>query len=464
MTTLEEDPLGTGDLSDFGRRFRSGELTSEAATHAYLARIDAVDHRLGAFEHVAQETAIATARAMDALRKAGTDLGPLMGVPVAIKDLLAVDGMPTRAGTNLDVSDLIGSQGSVVTVLRRAGCVILGKTKTVEFALGATGVSASRGTPVNPWDSREARLPGGSSSGSGVAVAAGLCAFAVGSDTGGSVRVPAALNGVFGMKTTTGVLPTDGAFPLARHLDSIGYLTRSAKDACIVHAVLTDTPVVNPTPVAALRLGRPSAYFFDMISDEVRVRTEAALHALTRAGARISDVDVPEAAEREAYFPVMLPVSLIAELGRVRAEGGLEQMDPVVAKRVASGLEIRAVELLELEARRTTSRRAALDRFAWLDAWVTPTTMSSAPPVNRLDNPQTGLELALGITRNTQPGNYLDLCGVSLPLPMVDHALPVGLQLMGPPGQDSRLLAMALACEEVLGRPVLPNVAEFMDR
>lgn len=463
MTKLDADPLGKGGLREFACRFRSGELTSEEATRAYLSRIDAVDRRLGAFEHVAYESAISTARAMDALRQAGTDLGPLMGVPIAVKDLIAVSGMPTRAGTELDVSDLIGPEGSVIAALRRAGCVILGKTKTVEFALGATGISKTRGTPVNPWDSSVARLPGGSSSGSGVAVAAGLCVFALGSDTGGSVRVPAALNGIFGMKTSAGLLPTDGAFPLARHLDSIGYLTRSANDAALVHSVLTGTTVVAPASVSALRLGQPSNYFFDDISDEVRVRIDAALHSLSSAGASIVEIDVPEAPEREDYFPVVLPVCLLAELGRSRAESGLVKMDPVVAKRVASGLEIKAVEALQLEAQRTASRKIALGRFVGLDAWVTPTTMGTAARVSDFDDPRAGMELAFGVTRNTQPGNYLDLCGVSLPLPNAQDGLPVGLQLLGPPKGDRELLMTALACEEVLGLPELPDVSSFME-
>jgi len=302
MTAIDPDPLGVGGLAEFGRRFRSGELSSEAATRAYLSRIDKLDPRLGAFEYVATETAVASARAIDALWRAGTDLGPLMGVPIAIKDLLAVDGMPTTAGTNLDVADLIGPQGPVVSALRAAGTVILGKTKTVEFALGATGVSATRGTPVNPWDSSEARLPGGSSSGSGVAVAAGLCAFAIGSDTGGSVRVPAALNGVFGMKTTTGVLPNDGAFPLARHLDSIGYLTRSAKDAAIVHATLTRTPAIRPASFA-LRLGKPVTYFFDGISDEVHARTVPPLTPSPRPASRFSTSMFRKRQSEKPIFP-----------------------------------------------------------------------------------------------------------------------------------------------------------------
>ena len=210
MTPLPPDPIESGGIAGYSRRLRSGEITAEAATAAYLARIGALDARLGAYEYVAAEATMATARALDALLAAGTDLGPLMGVPVAIKDIIAVDGMPTHAGSNLDIADLIGPEGSFVGSLRRAGCVILGKTRTVEFALGATGISTSRGTPWNPWDASVRRITGGSSSGSGVATAAGLCAFSIGSDTGGSVRLPATFCGIFGLKTTVGLWPTDG--------------------------------------------------------------------------------------------------------------------------------------------------------------------------------------------------------------------------------------------------------------
>ncbi len=200
MMTLPADPLIDGGLGTFARRFRAGEITSEEATRAYLTRIEALDPRLNAMEHVAAELSLETARAMDKLNAANTDLGPLMGVPITVKDLLTVQGMPLTAGSNIDISDLADPQeGPFIKALKRSGCVILGKTKMVEFSLGITGVSAARGTPRNPWDMETQRLPGGSSSGAAVAAAAGLCAFAVGSDTGGSVRLPAALCGLFGL-------------------------------------------------------------------------------------------------------------------------------------------------------------------------------------------------------------------------------------------------------------------------
>lgn len=463
MGNLENDPLGAGGLAEFAVALRAGSISSETATQAYLARIQKLNPRLGAYQYVAVESAVETARAMDLLLSAGIDLGPLMGVPIAIKDLIAVDGMPTTAGTLLDVSDLIGSEGPVIKRLRQLGCVILGKVKTVEFALGITGVSAPQGTPLNAWDAKHARLPGGSSSGSAVATAAALCAFAIGSDTGGSVRVPAALNGIFGLKTSFGRFANDGAFPLAGHLDTIGLLTRSANDAAIAYCALSSEFMPDPVPVSTLRLGRPSNYFYDGIDPEVAERIQAALDSFEAAGARIGDLEVPEAPEREQYFPTVLPVCLIASLGRERATSGLHLMDPVIAKRVATGFDVSAIEFLELENRRTKSRKSALARFDNLDAWVSPTTSTYAPQLSELNDPEVGLAMALGMTRNTQPANYLDLTAASVPLPMAGHALPAGLQIMCPPAEETRVLAIALGLERLIGRPALPDVSGFAE-
>ena len=348
MITLPPDPFEPGGIAGFGARLRNGEISAEAATRAYLDRIATLDPRLGAYELVLGEQALATARALDGLLAAGTDLGPLMGVPVAVKDLFALDGTPTHVGSKVDVSDLVGAEGSFIKGLKRAGAVILGKTKLVEFALGPTGVSRPRGTPWNPWDATVHRIPGGSSSGSAVAMAAGMCAFAIGSDTGGSVRLPAAFCGIFGLKTTVGVLPTDGAFPLSKDLDTIGPLTRTAADAAVVFSVLTGQRMPVAKPLRGTRLGRPSNYFYDKLESRVADCMEAALSALTEAGAEIVPIEVPEAPEREKYFPVALPADLITMLGRERFLAHREIMDPIVAARGGNGLDAGAPEYNQL--------------------------------------------------------------------------------------------------------------------
>lgn len=459
---LEKDPLANGGLAEFAKDFRTGAMSSVQATQGYLARIEALNPRLDAYEHVAEDQALATAQAMDALFVAGTDLGPLMGVPVAVKDLIAVEGMPTSAGTRLDVADLIGPEGPVVRALRRAGCIILGKTKTVEFALGITGLSQPRGTPVNPWDAETVRLPGGSSSGSAVATAAGLCAFALGSDTGGSVRVPAALNGVFGLKTSFGRLSNEGAFPLARHLDTIGLLTRSAHDATIVFSELMGHAPPAPARLDHLRLGRPDNYFFERLDSLLEARVEAILAQMQATGALIEGLPIPEAPEREDYFPIALPVCLLADLGRERFLTNRAMIDPVIERRIAAVLDVTASDYVALERRREASIKRALQRFEGFDAWISPTTAIYPPPVESLADPQTAFDLALGMTRNTQPANYLDLCAVNIPLPMEGHDLPAGLQVMCQPGEEERLLGIAMGVETLLGRPQLPVVEKFL--
>ena len=297
MDGLIQDPLA-GGIADFATRLRQGKVSVTEVVGAYLSRIDMLEPKLNCFEHVAASKALGQARALDALLAAGTDLGPLMGVPVVFKDLIAVAGMPTTAGSNLPVPDLIGEEGTFVRRLKRAGCVMLGKVKTVELARGASGINTSRGTPRNPWDAEQLRAPGGSSSGSGVAMAAGLTGLAIGTDTGGSVRNPAAFCGVFGLKTTHGLWPRDGMCDTAPSLDTIGLLTRSAADAAAVFAGIEGIVPPRARRLHGLCLGRPIGHFFDNLDAEVAARMEEVLDILARAGAEIVPVDFPEVAER----------------------------------------------------------------------------------------------------------------------------------------------------------------------
>jgi aspartyl-tRNA(Asn)/glutamyl-tRNA(Gln) amidotransferase subunit A len=433
MTVLPPDPLKSGGITEYGKRLRVGDITAEDATVAYLDRIEALDPKLGAYEYVAGEQALKAARALDSLLAAGTDLGPLMGVPVAIKDLFAVEDMPAHAGSNLDLSDVIGVEGSFVKRLKRAGCVILH------------------------------RVPGGSSSGSGVAAAASLCGFAIGTDTGGSVRLPASFCGVFGLKTTVGLWPTDGVFPLSPDLDSIGPMTRSAADAALVFAALTGQPVPQARPLRGLRLGRPGNYFFDNLEKQVEQCLEAALAALAEAGAEIVPVEVPEAPEREKYFPVALPADLITVLGRERFVEGRDAIDPIVAARGDIGLDVGAPEYNRLQRRRRELCDSVNERFRGLDGWLTPTIARVTVPLSDFDDLEEGMKLTLAITQATQPVNLLALCSTSTPIQQLGAQLPVGLQVVCPGGGDADALSIALAIEDVVGSPPHPDLSGFLD-
>jgi aspartyl-tRNA(Asn)/glutamyl-tRNA(Gln) amidotransferase subunit A len=461
MTKLTPDPFAPGGIARFGERLRKGKITAEAATAAYLERIAVLDPKLQAYEHVAADQALATARAMDALLAAGTDLGPLMGLPVAIKDLIAVEGMPTTAGSNIDVSDLIGPEGTFIKTLKRCGCVILGKATTVEFAFGTLGINRRR-TPWNPWDAEVHRVPGGSSSGPGVATAAGLCAFAIGSDTGGSVRLPAGFCGTFGLKTTVDLIPTDGVFPLCAALDSIGPLTRSAEDAAIVLGALTGQETPEPVALGELRLARPTNYFYDNLDEHVVTCMDAAVAALEKAGVEIVAVEIPEAGEREKFFPMALPASAIAVLGRERFHAEKDNLDPIVAMRCANGLEVKAAEYIQAETRRKELCEIAAQRMEGFDGWITPTIAMVAPPVSNFEDLSEGMRLTMMITQDTQPGNLFGQCGTTTPIQSLGSALPVGLQIMCAANQDARALSIARAIEDLIGAPVLPDMEKFV--
>jgi aspartyl-tRNA(Asn)/glutamyl-tRNA(Gln) amidotransferase subunit A len=458
------DPLADLSLSEFGKRYRAGEISSESVTVAYLDRIARLNGKLLAFEHVAAESARRTAKAIDHLLAAGIDLGPLMGVPIGVKDLFVVDNMPTTAGSLLDISDLLGQQGSFVTRLRRAGCVILGKTKTVEFAFGAVGTNSVCGTPRNPWDSKVERAPGGSSSGSAVAVAAGLCAFAIGSDTGGSVRLPAAFCGVFGLKTTVGLWATDGVFPLSPLLDSIGLLTRSAADAAeIFHAIESTSPSpLTPTDLKVLRLGRPKAYLTDDLDANVATCIDAAASALIAHGVTLTDREMNHAREREGFFSAVLSSELLATLGRDRFSNSRHLMDPVVAARTDVALGVNAADYLKLVRRHHSLKALAVRDMEGVDAWFTPTAAVVPVPLADIADPARGLSLAGTITRNSQPMNLFGQCGTSTPIQMLGSDLPVGLQITCRPFEERRALEIALAIEKIVGRPPSPDISSFL--
>jgi len=442
-----DDPFLPG-LRAFASDFKLGKTTAVSALTYCLGRVEALDEQLQAFQALNPD-ALTTAQAIDDLFRSGTWLGPLMGVPVAIKDIIAVDGMPTTNGSLYPSEQLTGAQGRIVSRLRRAGCVIVGKTRTVEFALGATGVNEARGTPWNALDPETKRIPGGSSSGSAVATASGMCGFALGSDTGGSIRIPACYNGLFGHKTTVGLWPTDGVFPLSATLDSLGPLTRYADDAALIHEVITGEKLPAPPSLSSLILGRPKNYFFDNLDDGVSQAILRAIDQLESAGVRFKIFELPEAAERETLFPAIVPSELLSALtidGFKKAE---KNMDSVTRSRASAGLDTPAVAYLNAQTRRQELVKIAGEKMAGLDGWLTPTCPHLPCAVESLGDPDINAK-ALESSRNTQPINLFGQCATTLPVSVPGQSLPAGLQLITPPHTDARLLSMSIAVERAL--------------
>lgn len=462
--SMPHDPVASLGLEGFARALRQGTITSERAVHDYLERIDELDPLLGAFELVNGEQALATARAMDALLAAGVDLGPLMGLPISVKDLFVLDGKPPHAGSNLPLQDKFSSQeGSFITAIKEAGCVILGTTRMVEFALGITGHSISRGTPWNPWDDAHHRLPGGSSSGAGVALAAGLCALSIGSDTGGSVRVPAAMCGLFGLKTTAGLWPNDGAFPLEPNTDTIGLLTHTARDAKIAfHALnhrLNSDSCGHGSDIALSRitLGLPQEYLLEALDDDIQHAFEKAVSVLSTGAATITPVSIPNVDGRERYFPVAMPAQLLTWLGERTFTEHQDKIDPIIRARVAKGLSIKAHDYLSLVRARQQHIDEVRPVFDQVDCIISPTTQRPPCRLDDLNDPEAAMNAAMGMTRNTQPANYFDWCAVTLPMGLNRDGLPLGLQLNAPGFDEAKLLSMAIAIESRLEKTPKPK-------
>jgi aspartyl-tRNA(Asn)/glutamyl-tRNA(Gln) amidotransferase subunit A len=374
-----------------------------------------------------------------------------MGVPVAVKDLYAVEGMPLTAGSRVDVSDLAPAEGTIVRTLKRAGAIVVGKTRTTEFAFGA--FNPSHPTPRNPCDARVHRMPGGSSAGSAVAAAAGLCAVAFGSDTGGSVRQPAALCGVAGFKPSAGRLPMDGVFPLSPTFDSPGWFAHGVADLAVVWEVLSGERVRAPRPIDRLVLGRPAAYFFDDLDPDVARAVDAAERRLADAGARIVPVTLPPLDDVAAAYGAFLSAELVAFLGRARVEANLARMDPVVADRIAPGLTLSGEAFLTMRGRYAALAAQAHAALAGIDALMTPTSPRVAAPVDAYRDTAVAAGWSKDTLRLTRPGNLFGLCGVSLPIGHLAQSLPVGLQLLAAHGADASLLAVAHAVEGVVAAP-----------
>jgi aspartyl-tRNA(Asn)/glutamyl-tRNA(Gln) amidotransferase subunit A len=457
--TLPPSPFANLTLSGFAARLRKGEVSAEATTATLLARIDALQPRLRAFTYVDRDGALAQAKAIDRLRAAGTDLGPLMGVPIALKDLYSLDGMPTTAGSKVDIGDLVEPQGGFVGQLKRSGCVILGKTATTEFALG--GFNLDTPPPWNPCDPEVARMTGGSSHGSAVAMAAGLAGFTLGTDTGGSVRWPAALCGVVGCKATTGHWPQDGIFPLSRQMDSIGTFTSGVADAATIEAALAGEGAISPARPSSLVLALPGAHFFQHIEDDVQRCFTQAVALLRAAGVTIVVVPLPEAAEIDEVFGGLIAAEWLAFVGRERFVANASRMDPVAAARIRVGLDLKADAYARLCTRHAALVAQIAARAGGIDGWISPTVVTLPAPCSDVRTVEQAAAWNRLNTQNTRPGNLFGQCGISLPMHQLGARGPAGLQLCAAPHHDRQLLATALAVESVIGRaPPVRDVTE----
>ncbi len=399
------------------------------------------------------DQARAEARTADRELARGIDRGPLHGIPISLKDLIDVAGVVTTAGSRVLADRIAPADAPVVTRLREAGAVIIGRTNLHEFALGTTSEDSAFGPVRHPAD--PTRSAGGSSGGSAVAVALGMGLASIGSDTGGSIRIPAAACGVVGLKPSAGEVPTAGVIPLSTSFDHVGPLATSVADAAVVWAVLAG---VTPAPLDlarpnGLRLLRLGGYFNAPIAPAVRTAFETALARLEAAGVEVRAGEIGGAASiPEAYVNTVLPEAAAWHARYLDTRGPL--YTPTVRARLQSGRTIPAIAYLAARDVIDAIRRAVDAALASADALVLPTLPLLAPPQGATDvelDPATGDRLTVrgAMLKHTQPFNLSGHPAISLPIPV--HGLPVGLQLVGPRNATARLLAIAAACEKILG-------------
>jgi aspartyl-tRNA(Asn)/glutamyl-tRNA(Gln) amidotransferase subunit A len=430
----------------------AGHTSSRALIEAALATIaDPAGEGARSFVKVYAENARAAADAQDRLREAGYVASPLAGLPVSIKDLFDVAGEPTLAGSKaLDDRPPAERDAPVVARLRAAGAVLIGRTNMTEFAFSGVGINPHYGTPGNPYDRR--LIPGGSSSGAAVSVGDGAAVVAIGSDTGGSVRIPAALCGLVGFKPTQTRIPRDGAIPLSTTLDSIGPLANSIACCAIADAVMAGEPPEAPAavPAPALRLGVPQSFVLDGLAPEVAKAFADACAALSRAGARIVDLPFAELNEIAAINAAggFAPIEAYAWHRPLLARRG-DQYDPRVRSRIERAAGMSAADYVDLCAARADLIVRVAARSAGFDALLMPTVAIAAPPIAAFERDADYRHLNALILRNPSVINFLDRCAATLPIQPAGTP-PVGLMVVGEHGADRRLLAVARGIEAAL--------------
>lgn len=450
---IPQDPLANRSFSDLARDLRSGLISSQFLVETYLQRIHFLNKKLDAVSELDEARAILAAKGVDFLLRAGQDLGPLAGFPVLVKDLFQVNGLSITAGSRLSLKGLTPEdEGPVIAALRQAGCIILGKTRTTEFAMG--GFNLTHPLPWNPCDMDVKRMTGGSSHGSAVAMAAGLCAFSLGSDTGGSVRQPAAFTGTVGLKFTPEYWPTSGVFPMSPGLDSLGIFTTTVENALWVVSnlpfVLNREALDTRIPPSALRFGLPSHHIFDFCDAETKETFENTVKQLRAAGVTFVEIEIPEVTEMDAVFGGMVPADVLGFIGRERFAAAEQIVDPVVWARTKPAFELNAADYIATQKRFRQISKGVHQRFKGLDGWVCPTIPAVAPPVDGFDSVAKVADWNRINTANTRPGNLFSQCGISLPLRGRHSGLPLGFQIMGPPFQDDRLLQIALTVKSII--------------
>ena len=462
------------------RAIAKGEITAEAAAKASLARIKALDKTLNSFIAVEEKDALETARGVDKARAKGQKLGPLAGLPLAHKDMFWRKGKVMTGGSVILEDFRPTETSTLMERLDAAGAVTVGTLNLSEWAASPTGTNLRYGTARNAWD--PARIPGGSSSGSGVAVAARLVSGALGSDTGGSIRIPAALNGIVGLKPTQGRVTLHGVLPRATSLDNIGPMTRTVEDCALMHAVIAGPDPRDPTTLNQPEIGfaagktpacdprnvkivASSPKGLGPVDAQVWQGYEKAAKALAGIGFAVRHADIPDVTTYHAIADA-ISKSEAATIHRKWMEERPKDYARLVYDRTLSGFLIPAVRYIEaISIRGKAVAEYLRDVFGDADAVILPTVSVTTPTVENVQKQEAGdevLALIASLTRLTRGYNYLGLPAVSIPCGTDANGMPLGFQIVGRPYAEAKILAIAAAYEKEVGfgLPARPRILD----
>lgn len=457
MTDID---MATESLDTLATALRERRLSAAAIAEWTIANHAARDSTFHAYKTYDADRVRAEAALADAALAANNDLGPLLGIPISVKDLFGVAGYPTFAGCPRELPDKWRSEGSVVRALRDQLAVISGKSHTVQFAYGGLGANPHWGPPRNPWDATDHRSPGGSSSGAGVSLWEGSALLAIGSDTAGSVRIPASMTGTAGIRPTAGRWATDGIVPLCPALDTAGVLARSAVDMTIGFAAIdprVDADAIDwmrrlaSADLADFHVGVCDWYFEDCDAG-VAEGVQEALAELGRAGLRLSRADIPQFEPatdvfRHGGLHVGDFTSFInGEMAAYRAD-----LDPAVAIRFERMEQMPAGEHVQRVRRLAALSTEAHRAFDGLHALIGPTLPLTPPKMADVADPEVHLRENMRAVRNTNTASLLGMCAITLPIALDAAGMSVGLHIVARGGDEANALALALACERALG-------------